>query len=56
MAEAQGQARVRDEVREAVSAAQQAGAAVVCEPLLCALNGGLQGQSRCAALLVLQIR
>ena len=39
---------------QAVSAAQQAGIAVVLEALLCALDGGLQGQGGRAALLILQ--
>jgi hypothetical protein len=53
VAVSQGKARVGDEVGKAVSAAQQASLAVVGEPLLGALNGGLQGQRRSAALLVL---
>ena len=53
MAKAEGQARVRDEVRKAVSAAEEARVGVVCKPLLCPLDGGLEGQGRCAALLIL---
>ena len=40
-------------MRQAVSAAQQTGIAIVLEALLCALDGGLQGQSGRAALLIL---
>lgn len=53
MSKAEGQAGVRDEVRKAVSSAEQARVGVVCKPLLCPLDGGLQGQGRCAALLIL---
>ena len=54
MAEAQRKAGVRDQVRQAVSAAQQAGACVVREPLLRALPGGLERQGWGGAGLVLR--
>ncbi len=54
VAVAERQAGVGDEVREAIGAAQQATAPIVCKPLLCALLGGLQCQGWRAALLVLR--
>lgn len=53
MAVAEGEARVRDEVGQAVRAAEQAGLAVVGEPLLGAVDGGLQGEGGGGAVLVL---
>ena len=54
MAVTEGQARVRDKVGQAVSAAQQALLAVGRKALLSALDGGVQGQSGRAVWLVLQ--
>ena len=54
MAVAQRKAGVRDQVRQAVGAAQQAGAGVVGEPLLRALPGGLERQGWGRAGLVLR--
>jgi hypothetical protein len=51
---AEGKSRVSNEVREAVSAAQQALLAVVVEALLGLLDGGLEGEGRGRAGLVLQ--
>jgi len=55
VAVAEGQARVGDEVGQAVRAAQQAGFTVVGEPFLGAVDGGLQGEGRGGAVLVLEI-
>ncbi|GIL82292.1 hypothetical protein Vretifemale_11217, partial [Volvox reticuliferus] len=49
----QRQARVRNQVWKTIVAAQQTGLRVVREPVLRALNGGLQCQSRSAICLVL---
>lgn len=50
------QSWVGDQVREPVCSAEETSVSVVLEPLLCALHGGLEGQSRRATLLVLRKR